>query len=237
LRVVRVRLSQPGIIGDVVDIGGFWPFRGTVIWLTQEQGGRTTGPPATPPGQDYASTAFVPPHTVKTGLASFALRGFERGAWTSPAEGRWLFPESVAEDRPIAVGTTVVVTEGSRVVGHFHVEEALQESFPDMAERRRRCDGIWRVVPGPWRRTGAEPLPVSRDYEIELSRDVALVLFEWLTQREEQDWAGLPVTHPGELGALSYLAGVLERTLVETFDPRYDEMLAVARERLSAGES
>ena len=93
--------AAPGIIGGVVNVGGCWPFRGTVVWLTPEQGGRASGPPAPPPGEDYASTAFVPPHTVETGLASF--------------------------DRPIAPGTEVVVTEGPRVVGHFHVEQVLSE--------------------------------------------------------------------------------------------------------------
>ncbi|TQN40912.1 hypothetical protein FHU33_0263 [Blastococcus colisei] len=68
---------------------------------------------------------------------------------------------------------------------------------------------------------------------MELSHDVALVLFEWLTQREEEDWADLPFTHRGELGALLQLAGALERTLVETIDPRYSELLAAARERLA----
>jgi len=55
------------------------------------------------------------------------LRGFEPGAWQSHAEGRWLVPDKVAADRPIAVRTTVVVTEGPRVVAHFHVEQVLGE--------------------------------------------------------------------------------------------------------------
>ena len=109
----------------MVDVGGSFPFRGTVVWLTPEQGGRASGPPA-PPG-DYAATAFVPPHTYETGLASFVLRGFEPGAWTSRAEGRWLVPEHVAADRPIAAGTDVVLTEGRQVVGHFHVEQVVSE--------------------------------------------------------------------------------------------------------------
>lgn len=98
-----------------------------MVWLTPEQGGRASGPPAPPADEDYASTAFVPPHTVETGLASFVLRGFEPGAWMSSAEGRWLVPENVAADRPIAPGTEVVITEGQRAVAHFHVEQVLLE--------------------------------------------------------------------------------------------------------------
>ena len=107
----------------MVDIDASWPFRGTVIWLSPEQGGRASGPPAPPPGQAYAATAFVPPQSGETNLASFVLRGLEPGAWRSPAEARWLFPENAARERPVVAGTAVVVTEGPRVVGYFHVEE------------------------------------------------------------------------------------------------------------------
>jgi hypothetical protein len=37
------------------------PFRGEIIWMTREQGGRAAGPPPTPEDQDYAATAYVPP--------------------------------------------------------------------------------------------------------------------------------------------------------------------------------
>jgi hypothetical protein len=73
----------------------------------------------------------------------------------------------------------------------------------------------------------------SGEYKIKLSRDVALVLFEWLVQHHEEDWAGVPSTHPGELSALTLLTGVLEKTVVESFDPRYNELLAAARDRLA----
>ena len=53
---------------------GHLPFEGEVVWLTPEQGGRSSGPPPTPAEQDYAATAFVPPRTVHTGLASFVMR-------------------------------------------------------------------------------------------------------------------------------------------------------------------
>jgi hypothetical protein len=35
------------------------PFNGRVVWLTPEQEGRASGPPATPADSDYMSTAFV----------------------------------------------------------------------------------------------------------------------------------------------------------------------------------
>lgn len=103
---------------------GHLPFRGRIVWLTFEQGGRRSGPPATPGDQDYASTAFVPPHTVQTGLASFVLRVEDRSAWESCADAGWLVVENSGRFR-VQVGTVVVVTEGSRVVGYFHVDEVL----------------------------------------------------------------------------------------------------------------
>jgi len=65
--------------------------------------------------RDYAHTAFVPPATVANGLASFALRNFEPGAWSSPAEGRWLVVENDG-DQLVEPGTVVLLTEGPRVV-------------------------------------------------------------------------------------------------------------------------
>jgi hypothetical protein len=49
---------------EAVDRERRLPFQGRVLWLTPEQGGRRSGPPATRPGDDYAATAFVPPETV-----------------------------------------------------------------------------------------------------------------------------------------------------------------------------
>lgn len=96
-------------------------FKGRVIWLTPEQGGRTSGPPATSADKDYAATAFVPPNVVHSGLASFVLRAADRMTWTSDAEGWWLVPQEDArfEVRP---GSIVVITEGPKVVAYFHVE-------------------------------------------------------------------------------------------------------------------
>ena len=108
----------------MVKLDAAFPFKGEVVWLTAEQGGRRTGPPVPPDEQDYAVTAFVPPHDVKDGLASFVLRGFQHGHWRSAAEGRWLVVENDGEQR-VEPGTVVVVTEGPRPVGYFHVDRVL----------------------------------------------------------------------------------------------------------------
>jgi len=109
----------------VVKLDAPFPFKGEVVWLTTEQGGRKSGPPTPPDGQDYAVTAFVPPHDVATGLASFVLRGFRHGAWRSPAEGRWLVVENDAEQL-VEPGSVVVVTEGPHPVAYFHVERVAE---------------------------------------------------------------------------------------------------------------
>ena len=69
--------------------------------------------------------------------------------------------------------------------------------------------------------------------KIELTSDVALVLFEWVERQADQDWARLPDAYSGELGALSVLAGALQRELVEPFAVDYNEMVAAARQRLA----
>jgi len=98
-----------------------FPFHGYVVWLTPEQGGRLSGPPATPVTEDYAATAFVPPSTARSGLASFVLRVADRIAWASAAEGAWLVQQ---DDVRFAVqpGSVVVVTEGIKAAAYFHVE-------------------------------------------------------------------------------------------------------------------
>lgn len=96
-----------------------FPFRGRVVWLTAEQGGRKTGPPR---ADDYVANAYVPPQTAHSGLASFALRGFAPEALVSPAAGCWPIVDNSGLYR-IQEGTVVVITEGPRPVGYFHVEE------------------------------------------------------------------------------------------------------------------
>lgn len=106
---------------DSVRIDAPLPFHGHVTWLTREQGGRDTGPPRTPGDQDYAATGFVPPGTADTALASVVLRVEDRSAWRSRADAAWL----VVDNEPphqVSVNDIIVVTEGARVVAHFHVE-------------------------------------------------------------------------------------------------------------------
>jgi hypothetical protein len=69
----------------------------------------------------YAATAYVPPHTADTGLASFVLRNFDAGAWRSCAEGRWQATD-VSSGHLVQPGSMIAVTEGSRVVAYFTVE-------------------------------------------------------------------------------------------------------------------
>ncbi|MGX5655229.1 hypothetical protein ACWKWC_10695 [Geodermatophilus nigrescens] len=68
---------------------------------------------------------------------------------------------------------------------------------------------------------------------IELTSDVALVLFEWLERHADQDWERLPDAHSGELSALTVLAGALESRLAQPFDGRYNELVEAARQRLA----
>lgn len=93
------------------------PWRGTVVWLTRDQGGRASGPP----GGDYAANGFLPPLTATTGLASLVVRVDEVGTWRSSASAGWLVPE--AYPHQVSPGDVVVVIEGPRIVGYLHVEE------------------------------------------------------------------------------------------------------------------
>jgi hypothetical protein len=98
-----------------VRLDGELPFRGEVVWLTSEQGGRSSGPPPTPAGADFAATAYVPPASASDGLASIVLRVEDRRAWRSAATARWL----VVGDhglQHVEPGSVVVGTEGSRPV-------------------------------------------------------------------------------------------------------------------------
>jgi hypothetical protein len=105
------------------DASWTWPYRGTLVWLTPEQGGRQAGPPQPTRERDfYATTAFVPPHTLESTQATFVLRGFDPQHMTSSAEARWLVP-GLGDFQTIEPGAVVVVTEGARTVAHFHVGE------------------------------------------------------------------------------------------------------------------
>jgi hypothetical protein len=106
----------------MADAAGF-PFRGWITWLTPDQGGRDAGPPVPRKAWPYyTATAYVLPHTVDTGLASFVLRDFDADAWHSHAEGRWLTTD-VSDEQLVKPGSIIAVTEGSQVVAYFTVED------------------------------------------------------------------------------------------------------------------
>jgi hypothetical protein len=96
--------------------------RGTVVWLTPQQGGRVSGPPEPDYDYDYTATAYLPPLTAEDGQAGLSLRRFAPNAWRSPAEGL-LVPGEDIHAQQVAPGCIVVVTEGLRPVGLFTVEE------------------------------------------------------------------------------------------------------------------
>ena len=96
-------------------------FHGRIVWLTAEQGGRQTGPPVPPSDRDYAATGFVPPLTLETGLASLVVRASEPAAYLSPADAGWLVGDNRYPHEVIA-GDLIVVTEGRKIVGYFHVD-------------------------------------------------------------------------------------------------------------------
>ena len=107
----------------MVKLRGGFQFKGTVIWLTPEQGGRQQRPIATDETWDYAVTANLPP-LPDTTQASFALRGYDPTAWKSAAEGRWLLVPNEG-DFEVVPGSVVLVREGRRVVAYFHVDEIV----------------------------------------------------------------------------------------------------------------
>jgi hypothetical protein len=71
------------------------------------------------------------------------------------------------------------------------------------------------------------------DVVISLSRDEALVLFEWLHRSEDQGQVA-GVEHDAERVALRNLSGPLERVLAEPFDPNYQQLVADVRTRLAS---
>lgn len=106
----------------MVMMTGSLSVRGTVVWLTPQQGGRVSGPPALDYDYDYTATAFLPPRTAADGQAGIALRGFAPGAWRSFAEG-FLVADENTPVQHVWPGCVVVVTEGERAVAYFNVEE------------------------------------------------------------------------------------------------------------------
>jgi len=96
--------------------------RGSVVWLTPQQGGRVSGPPDPDYDYDYTATAYLPPRTAEDGQAGIALRRFAPGAWRTQAEGI-LVPAKGNRAQQVIPGCVVVITEGVRPVGLLTVEE------------------------------------------------------------------------------------------------------------------
>jgi hypothetical protein len=67
---------------------------------------------------------------------------------------------------------------------------------------------------------------------VRLTRDEALVLFEWLSRATNEDALHAATIDAAEVIALNALCALLERELVELFDPNYLELVAAARERI-----
>ena len=65
---------------------------------------------------------------------------------------------------------------------------------------------------------------------INLMKDEALVLFEFLSRFSETD--KLSIEHQSEERALWNLAYIFEKELSEPFDKKYGDILSQARERL-----
>ncbi len=70
----------------------------------------------------------------------------------------------------------------------------------------------------------------TSDVLLSLTREQALVLFEWLTREDEAE--KIPIAHPSEQRVLWDLQAMLEKSLAEPFASNYDEILAAARARL-----
>jgi len=81
------------------------------------------------PEHDYAGIAFVPPHTVDGGLASFVVRVEDPAAWRSRAFAAWPVVEN-AGDQAVESGAVIVVTEGSRPVAFFRVDFVRADPLP-----------------------------------------------------------------------------------------------------------
>ncbi|TDD18277.1 hypothetical protein E1218_26325 [Kribbella turkmenica] len=141
----------------MVMMTGSLAVRGTVVWLTPQQGGRVSGPPEPDYDYDYTATAYLPPRTADDGQAGIALREFAPGAWRTPAEGI-LVPAYGHRAQQVIPGCIVVITEGTRPVGLLTVEEvhalasdgsrvlpaATETPLPDLTAARSTSEPPYR---------------------------------------------------------------------------------------------
>ncbi len=70
----------------------------------------------------------------------------------------------------------------------------------------------------------------AKTIPIKLSKDEALVLFEWLAEVDKLKI--IPFKHPAEEKVFWKIEGILEKALVEPFDPEYKGHLDEARNRI-----
>jgi hypothetical protein len=73
---------------------------------------------------------------------------------------------------------------------------------------------------------------MSEDITITLSRDEALVLFEFFSRFDESE--DFTLRHNAEFLAFSRMSAQIEKALVEPFQPQYSELLRAARDRVAA---
>ena len=70
-------------------------------------------------------------------------------------------------------------------------------------------------------------------YQLEISEDEALVLFEFFARFDDSD--RLEFQHPAEYLALLRLSGQIDKTTSAIFSPDYSKLLASARDRIAVG--
>jgi pyoverdine/dityrosine biosynthesis protein Dit1 len=74
---------------------------------------------------------------------------------------------------------------------------------------------------------------MSENIAITLSREEALVLFEFFSRFAEKD--DFTLRHNAEYLAFSRISAQLDKALVEPLQPDYSKLLHVARNRIAAG--
>ena len=75
---------------------------------------------------------------------------------------------------------------------------------------------------------------MSENINITLSRDEALVLFEFFSRFCDDD-VDFTLRHNAEYLAFMRMSAQLDKALVEPFQPQYLELLRAARDRIAAG--
>ena len=70
---------------------------------------------------------------------------------------------------------------------------------------------------------------------ITLTRDEALVLFEFMSRFFDDDEDTLTLRHNAEFIALSHVSAQLDKSVSEMFDPNYGTLLEAAQDRIAEG--